>query len=555
MKPYVAYPDASVKRYRMTPVLSNVPPIPLLVKQQQEQPPKPVKRRTKTGCLTCRRRRIKCDETKPLCANCSKSNRNCEGYPNPSTTPQTGESLSPVNVNINAALLPQQQSSPIFNMNAAPATSCLPSSADTDPDLNSSHQDFMPNELNRSSRTPNTNSSIPPPMKQHPSLYPSTVHPNPFPPGYSQVNQQVHPSAPMCSTTSNPYNYASVNSAPSTVTGSSQHPLSSLRSSGSIPPNLLTMPFQPLEVSPFYFHYIIPSIRVFEFEDATALHFWSNTVPHLAESIPCMNYSLLAFTAAKRLDSYNAYSCILKALRTPIPNPNSFESLLSYAFLALTYLSIPNCDMLFVNNTFKKLSCLSTVRSNFVNILLAMVIRETVLALLPRQNMWGFDGSSISEAFSSRSNVLISDTLFSEGIKILSEPLIHGNVHLNRIISWRDEFHVRLYSSSSTITFQVLDCIGHALTKNSNDLLETLQLLAQKDCIDSALTYSIYQCALSLQNCFSRGSKEAQMLFQIQSYYSRLLFNSFLECSESNGSAINVTKSFDSNIYNSEIER
>jgi hypothetical protein len=38
------------------------------------------KRRTKTGCLTCRKRRIKCDEGKPHCNNCIKTNRNCEGY-------------------------------------------------------------------------------------------------------------------------------------------------------------------------------------------------------------------------------------------------------------------------------------------------------------------------------------------------------------------------------------------------------------------------------------------------------------------------------------------
>ncbi|KAK2612581.1 hypothetical protein QQS21_001352 [Conoideocrella luteorostrata] len=40
----------------------------------------PVKKRTKTGCLTCRKRRIKCDETKPRCKNCIKSKRPCEGY-------------------------------------------------------------------------------------------------------------------------------------------------------------------------------------------------------------------------------------------------------------------------------------------------------------------------------------------------------------------------------------------------------------------------------------------------------------------------------------------
>ncbi|KAI0009705.1 hypothetical protein F4779DRAFT_627639 [Xylariaceae sp. FL0662B] len=41
---------------------------------------KEIKRRTKTGCLTCRKRRIKCDEQHPVCKNCQKSKRECLGY-------------------------------------------------------------------------------------------------------------------------------------------------------------------------------------------------------------------------------------------------------------------------------------------------------------------------------------------------------------------------------------------------------------------------------------------------------------------------------------------
>ncbi|KAI0844424.1 hypothetical protein F5Y00DRAFT_256025 [Daldinia vernicosa] len=41
---------------------------------------KEIKRRTKTGCLTCRKRRIKCDEQHPICKNCQKSKRECLGY-------------------------------------------------------------------------------------------------------------------------------------------------------------------------------------------------------------------------------------------------------------------------------------------------------------------------------------------------------------------------------------------------------------------------------------------------------------------------------------------
>jgi hypothetical protein len=39
-----------------------------------------VRKRTKTGCLTCRKRRIKCGEERPVCGNCVKSKRHCEGY-------------------------------------------------------------------------------------------------------------------------------------------------------------------------------------------------------------------------------------------------------------------------------------------------------------------------------------------------------------------------------------------------------------------------------------------------------------------------------------------
>src|SRR3954464_8691499 len=39
-----------------------------------------MRKRTKTGCLTGRKRRIKCRAERPTCANCIKSKRQCEGY-------------------------------------------------------------------------------------------------------------------------------------------------------------------------------------------------------------------------------------------------------------------------------------------------------------------------------------------------------------------------------------------------------------------------------------------------------------------------------------------
>ncbi|KAF4781683.1 hypothetical protein HER10_EVM0001949 [Colletotrichum scovillei] len=49
------------------------------------------KPKVRTGCVTCKRRRIKCDETKPSCQNCLKRRVECEGYkpksPNASSSP------------------------------------------------------------------------------------------------------------------------------------------------------------------------------------------------------------------------------------------------------------------------------------------------------------------------------------------------------------------------------------------------------------------------------------------------------------------------------------
>ncbi|TID29015.1 hypothetical protein CANINC_002163 [Pichia inconspicua] len=44
-------------------------------------------KRSKTGCFTCRERRIKCDECKPICKNCTKSKRICK-FPDPEEVKQ-----------------------------------------------------------------------------------------------------------------------------------------------------------------------------------------------------------------------------------------------------------------------------------------------------------------------------------------------------------------------------------------------------------------------------------------------------------------------------------
>ncbi|RAH69095.1 Zn(II)2Cys6 transcription factor domain-containing protein [Aspergillus aculeatinus CBS 121060] len=43
--------------------------------------------RTKSGCLTCKKRRIKCDETRPSCLRCTSTGRRCDGYHTTSLSP------------------------------------------------------------------------------------------------------------------------------------------------------------------------------------------------------------------------------------------------------------------------------------------------------------------------------------------------------------------------------------------------------------------------------------------------------------------------------------
>ncbi|KAH8817163.1 hypothetical protein F5884DRAFT_244220 [Xylogone sp. PMI_703] len=52
-----------------------VSPLPIQQKRHRTGSEK-----VRTGCITCKRRHIKCDEAKPHCENCLKSRRPCEGY-------------------------------------------------------------------------------------------------------------------------------------------------------------------------------------------------------------------------------------------------------------------------------------------------------------------------------------------------------------------------------------------------------------------------------------------------------------------------------------------
>lgn len=50
-------------------------------------------KRTRSGCFTCRTRRIKCDEGRPICERCRKGSRDCV-YPSPTATAAKGSRSS-----------------------------------------------------------------------------------------------------------------------------------------------------------------------------------------------------------------------------------------------------------------------------------------------------------------------------------------------------------------------------------------------------------------------------------------------------------------------------
>lgn len=54
--------------------LSLIPPTSLADDQQRQKRTHP---KVRTGCTTCKARRIKCDGVKPVCSRCRLSNRKC----------------------------------------------------------------------------------------------------------------------------------------------------------------------------------------------------------------------------------------------------------------------------------------------------------------------------------------------------------------------------------------------------------------------------------------------------------------------------------------------
>ena len=55
-------------------------PLGLPVRDKSSTRLKRAHNKVRTGCLTCRKRRVKCDEKKPRCDRCLKADQTCEGY-------------------------------------------------------------------------------------------------------------------------------------------------------------------------------------------------------------------------------------------------------------------------------------------------------------------------------------------------------------------------------------------------------------------------------------------------------------------------------------------
>ncbi|TQS35998.1 hypothetical protein Golomagni_03565 [Golovinomyces magnicellulatus] len=71
-----------------------------IANSQPRSEPKKRKRnfsnRTKTGCMTCRKRKKKCDETKPECNNCMRGGFVCTGYQQRGSWPKQDQKSTPV---------------------------------------------------------------------------------------------------------------------------------------------------------------------------------------------------------------------------------------------------------------------------------------------------------------------------------------------------------------------------------------------------------------------------------------------------------------------------
>ncbi|KAI1336766.1 hypothetical protein F5Y15DRAFT_408418 [Xylariaceae sp. FL0016] len=165
--------------------------------------------RTKTGCLTCRRRKKKCDETKPECTNCVRGGFLCKGYANQRGYPKLEtkpaavplESKDPSYVPPGAYGMPQQSSYPNPPASASKREGSAP--AYRGPSLRIDPPQGRPlNDENRPtlSTIPNNASTLSPPDGKLSSLSPAyTNAANIYPTPISAVSSTMQLQTPLTS--------------------------------------------------------------------------------------------------------------------------------------------------------------------------------------------------------------------------------------------------------------------------------------------------------------------------------------------------------------------
>lgn len=72
----------SQRRSEVAPIATTPTSLP----QPHQQVPARRPARSKTGCNTCRVRKVRCDETRPRCSHCFRLNLECRWRPSPSAT-------------------------------------------------------------------------------------------------------------------------------------------------------------------------------------------------------------------------------------------------------------------------------------------------------------------------------------------------------------------------------------------------------------------------------------------------------------------------------------
>ncbi|KAK3339027.1 hypothetical protein B0H65DRAFT_432601 [Neurospora tetraspora] len=185
---YQMHPGQSVVHYALTGLTPD-PRIALSGGRHKKE----IKRRTKTGCLTCRKRRIKCDEAHPACNNCKKSKRDCLGY-DPIFKQQQQQQQQQHQQNLTAQSTPKSQHSAPASLTSTPT---VPSSS-------------VPPSPYQSQAQPYQQQSPPPhhyhqQSQQHLPAYQHQPHPTSYPPSHSSNTPYESP----VSSTSPGFDYGS----------------------------------------------------------------------------------------------------------------------------------------------------------------------------------------------------------------------------------------------------------------------------------------------------------------------------------------------------------